>query len=75
MSIDHQCIHDAWWGEFRSDIKTIKSDIGEIKTKLNGKDGIVVQSQLNKSSISRLWWLVGGVLFVFIATGVKAWFF
>jgi len=73
--MDHQCIHENWWGEFRSDIKTIKQDIGEIKTKLNGKDGIVVQSQLNKSSISRLWWFVGIVAIVFIGTGVKAWFF
>ena len=72
---EHKCLHEIWWGEFRSDIKDIKQDIGEIKTKLNGKDGIVVQSQLNKSSISRLWWFVGGVAFLFIATGVKAWFF
>jgi len=44
----------------------------------NGKQGLVTNVALNKSSITRLWWFVGiistgifGVAFYFIQAGVK----
>jgi len=75
MEDKHNCIHENWWGELKSDVKSIKSDLKDIRWKLNGKDGAITQGQLNRVSISRLWWFVGGVIFLFLATGVKAWFF
>ena len=68
---DHKCIYENWWGEIKSDIRHIK----ETLDKLNGKDGVLVQAQLNKASLTRVWWFIGAIAAMFLATGVKAWFF
>jgi cytochrome b subunit of formate dehydrogenase len=58
---DHDCIHENWWGELKADITHIKTDIGSIKTQLNGKEGVVTKTELNASSLKRAWIWLGGV--------------
>jgi hypothetical protein len=65
---EHQCIHEDLWGELRADLRNLKESIDKL-------NGVVVRSELNKSSITRLWWFVGAIAIIILGSGVKSWFF
>jgi hypothetical protein len=58
----HKCLHEKWWGEFRSDIKYMKDAIKENKTEiskiivlLNQVNGGLGATRQNTESIKRVW--------------------
>ncbi|MBU0995904.1 MAG: hypothetical protein KJ737_25700 [Proteobacteria bacterium] len=77
---NHDCMHEGKIAVIGDKIEKIENTVDKIFKILNGngKQGLVTNVALNKSSITRLWWFVGiistgifGVAFYFIQAGVK----
>jgi cytochrome b subunit of formate dehydrogenase len=67
---EHDCIHENWWGELKSDITRIKTDVNSIRNQLNGKEGVITKTELNASSIKRAWgWLIAVSLAILSIAG------
>jgi hypothetical protein len=65
------CLHENWWGELKSDVKTIKEDVAGIKYQLNGKDGVVTKTEVQGASLKRVWWWLGSVSVAIL--GIAGW--
>jgi len=82
---DEHCIHESDWGKLEKSLENIERGQRESHGKLNrvlevvfGKDmngGIVTQTRMNTDSIQRLNKIGYAIIAIFLATGVKVWFF
>lgn len=73
--MEHDCKHDTDIALIQADVENISISIEKIQDTSeniykilngNGESGIVTQTALNKSSISRLWWLSGTLSIPFV---------
>ena len=56
-------------------VQSIKSDIVVIKKTLNGKDGLVTQTEVQKVSLKRLWGFCTFLGICLVSGAIKAIFF
>ena len=49
------------YDNLKEDINEIKLGVSEIRKVLNGKDGLVTTTELNKASIKKAWWWLSAV--------------
>ena len=85
MTEEHPCIHEMDWGKLSKSLENIEECQRSSNGKLNrvlevvfGKDmagGIVTQTKINTESIGRLNKVAYAIIVMFLATGVKVWFF
>ncbi|MBU0995951.1 MAG: hypothetical protein KJ737_25945 [Proteobacteria bacterium] len=77
---NHDCMHEGKIAVIGDKVEKIEETVDKIFKILNGngKEGLVTNVALNKSSITRLWWFVGiistgifGVAFYFVQAGVN----
>ena len=49
------------YDNLKEDMDEIKVGVKEIRKVLNGKDGLVTTTELNKASIKKAWWWLSAV--------------
>jgi uncharacterized protein YoxC len=63
--MEHECKYEYRWGEHTQSIQNIEKAVDDIKKCTREiKDSVnttVTQNALNKQSINRIWWWVGGI--------------
>ena len=65
------CKYEKEIGALAENLANVRNDTSQILKILNGPEGVVTQTALNKQSIGRVWWWVGGISLAII--GVCGW--
>lgn len=69
----HQCKYEKEMAVLHENVETIKENTKQILKTLNGNGatGLITKVALNRQSISRMWWWVGGLSLVAIGVVIR----